>query len=142
MSKIAQIRRPCVRCAPSAPCSPRDVRYPFALTVQLRHFRVVTPIWTAATVLFGLDPLLLPRQMSRQRPNRRLPINLCRLCPAGGAPPCLAFALSPPPPQLFPLSVYLLVRLAAPLSTLALPLPLSPFFLSLLLSGIFFSLPF
>src|SRR3546814_2384265 len=43
MSKIAQIRMPCGRCAPSAPCSPRDVRYPFALTVQLRHFRVVTP---------------------------------------------------------------------------------------------------
>jgi hypothetical protein len=24
-------------------CLPRDVRYPFALTVQIRHFRVVTP---------------------------------------------------------------------------------------------------
>ena len=50
MSKIAQIRMPCGRCAPSAPCSPRDVRYPFALSVQIRHFRVVTPP-TALTVV-------------------------------------------------------------------------------------------
>src|SRR3546814_11084060 len=93
MSKIAQIRMPCGRCAPSAPCSPRDVRYPFALTVQLRHFRVVTPIWTGATVLFGLDPLLLPRQMSRQRTNRRRPTNLCRIGPAGGGDAGPAFEL-------------------------------------------------
>src|SRR3546814_2097477 len=43
MSKIGPIRMPCGRCAPSAPCSPREVRYPFALSVQIRHFRVVTP---------------------------------------------------------------------------------------------------
>src|SRR3546814_12977386 len=112
MSKIAQIRRPCVRCAPSAPCSPRDVRYPFALTVQLRHFRVVTPIWTGATVLFGLDPLLLPRQMSRQRTNRRRPTNLCRIGPAGGGDDGLAFELFERKLKLCDLSVELLGRLA------------------------------
>jgi hypothetical protein len=41
--KINPIRTPCDRCAPSTPYLPRDVRYPFALSVQIRHFRVVTP---------------------------------------------------------------------------------------------------
>ncbi|WP_232016672.1 hypothetical protein [Sphingobium sp. YG1] len=44
MLKINPIRTPCDRCAPSTPYLPRDVRYPFALSVQIRHFRVVTPI--------------------------------------------------------------------------------------------------
>ena len=43
MLKINPIRTPCDRCAPSTPYLPRDVRYPFALSVQIRHFRVVTP---------------------------------------------------------------------------------------------------
>ena len=39
----------CDRCAPSTPYLPRDVRYPFALSVQIRHFRVVTPEWQITT---------------------------------------------------------------------------------------------
>ncbi|MGE7207061.1 hypothetical protein ACQKJZ_15465, partial [Sphingomonas sp. NPDC019816] len=50
MLKINPIRTPCDRCAPSTPYLPRDVRYPFALSVQIRHFRVVTPSSWANTV--------------------------------------------------------------------------------------------
>jgi len=51
MLKINPIRTPCDRCAPSTPYLPRDVRYPFALSVQIRHFRVVTPTWTTVSAV-------------------------------------------------------------------------------------------
>src|SRR3546814_10359689 len=43
MLKIGPIRMSCGHCAPSVRCSPRNVHHTFALSVRMRHFRVVTP---------------------------------------------------------------------------------------------------
>jgi hypothetical protein len=48
-------------------CLPRDVRYPFALTVQIRHFRVVTPTRCPTARSHSV-----PRSIYWRRPTRSL----------------------------------------------------------------------
>lgn len=53
MSMIASTRMPCGRFVPLVPCSLRDVRHPFALSVPIRHFRVVTPYFALSSGSMG-----------------------------------------------------------------------------------------
>lgn len=43
----------CGRFVPLVPSSLSDVRHPFALSVQIRHFRVVTPYFALSSGSIG-----------------------------------------------------------------------------------------
>src|SRR3546814_8641786 len=63
MLKIGPIRMSCGHCAPSVRCSPRNVHHTFALSVRMRHFRVVTPTTASIRVTCAC---CVPKQSNMQ----------------------------------------------------------------------------